>query len=102
MEYVEGVSLAQAIEEQHPLDPSDVAHWWLEMLGILEYLHGRVPSILHRDIKPSNIIIQPDGRPTLVDFGTSSTWVRRVRPAISMLWPRRSCTCSRDDRHAIS
>jgi hypothetical protein len=49
-------------------------HVFLELLGILEYLHGRVPPILHRDIKPSNIIVRPNGFPALVDFGS----VRRV------------------------
>ena len=74
MEYIEGVSLAQMIDEQRALDPADVMHWFLELLGILEHLHGRVPPILHRDIKPSNIIVRPDGFPALVDFGA----VRRV------------------------
>ena len=74
MEYIEGVSLALMIEERRALDPADVVHWFLELLGILEHLHGRVPPILHRDIKPSNIIVRPDGIPALVDFGS----VRRV------------------------
>ena len=74
MEYIEGRSLEAVIEEGQTLDPAGVVHLFLEMLGILEYLHGRVPPILHRDIKPSNIIIRPDGQPALVDFGS----VRRV------------------------
>lgn len=74
MEYVEGSSLAQLIQEQRTLDPAEVLHIIMELLGILEYLHGRMPPILHRDIKPSNIIVRPDGRPALVDFGA----VRRV------------------------
>ncbi len=74
MEYVEGVSLGQMIAEQRQLEPADVVHVFLELLGILDYLHGRVPPVLHRDIKPSNIILRPDGIPALVDFGS----VRRV------------------------
>jgi serine/threonine protein kinase len=74
MEYIEGTSLAQVIEEKRALDGSDVVHIFLELLGILDYLHGRVPPILHRDIKPSNIILRPNGFPALVDFGS----VRRV------------------------
>jgi serine/threonine protein kinase len=49
-------------------------HLFLELLGILDYLHSRVPPILHRDIKPANIIVRPNGFPALVDFGS----VRRV------------------------
>jgi predicted Ser/Thr protein kinase len=74
MEYVEGVSLGQMIGEQRQLESAEVVHVFLELLGILDYLHGRVPPVLHRDIKPSNIILRPDGTPALVDFGS----VRRV------------------------
>jgi serine/threonine protein kinase len=74
MEYVEGTSLAQIIDEKRSLDGADIVHLFLELLGILDYLHGRVPPILHRDIKPSNIILRPNGFPALVDFGS----VRRV------------------------
>ena len=74
MEYIEGTSLAQLIEEKRPLDGADVVNAFLELLGILDYLHSRVPPILHRDIKPSNIILRPNGFPALVDFGS----VRRV------------------------
>ena len=74
MEYIEGSSIARMIEERRQLDPAHVVHLFLEMLNVLEYLHGRVPPILHRDIKPANIIVRPDGLPTLVDFGS----VRRV------------------------
>ena len=74
MEYIEGTSLAQIIDERRALDGADVVHLFLELLGILDYLHGRVPPILHRDIKPSNIVVRPNGFPALVDFGS----VRRV------------------------
>ena len=70
MEYVEGESLAYMIEAKRSLDGSTVVHLFLELLGVLDYLHGRVPPILHRDIKPSNIIVRPNGFPALVDFGS--------------------------------
>ncbi|MGH7636762.1 MAG: serine/threonine protein kinase [Gemmatimonadaceae bacterium] len=74
MEYIEGSSLAQVIEEKRPMSTTDSMHLLLELLGILDYLHNRVPPILHRDIKPANIIVRPNGFPALVDFGS----VRRV------------------------
>jgi serine/threonine protein kinase len=70
MEYVEGTSLAERIASKRPLENAEVLHILLELLGILEYLHGRVPPILHRDIKPANIILRSSGFPALVDFGS--------------------------------
>jgi serine/threonine protein kinase len=69
MEFIEGVSLARMIEDRAVLDSTRVLDLLLELLGILDYLHGRVPPILHRDIKPSNVIVRPSGVPVLVDFG---------------------------------
>lgn len=76
MEYVEGTSLQAMIDAGQPLDPGEVLHLFLEMLGILEYLHGRVPPVLHRDIKPANVLVRPDGQPALVDFGSVRTALR--------------------------
>ncbi len=73
MDYVEGISLARLIE-QRQLDPERVVQIFVDLLDILDYLHGRVPPVLHRDIKPSNVILRPDGSAALVDFGS----VRRI------------------------
>jgi len=69
MEYIEGSSLAELIAERRHLEPADVLHLFVELLGVLEYLHTRVPPVLHRDIKPANLILRPDGTVALVDFG---------------------------------
>jgi serine/threonine protein kinase len=39
------------------------------LLGALEALHGQ--DVYHRDIAPDNIILLPDGRPILLDFGAA-------------------------------
>jgi serine/threonine protein kinase len=70
MEYIEGVSLQQAIDDRLEMDSADIVAMFLDQLTILEYLHGRVPPILHRDIKPTNIILRPNDQPALVDFGS--------------------------------
>jgi serine/threonine protein kinase len=47
-----------------------------DLLGVLSYLHGLSPPVLHRDLKPANLIVRPDGRLSLVDFGSA----REVKP----------------------
>jgi len=69
MEYIDGRSLASLIEEGPRPEQELLLHLFVELLGVLDYLHGRVPPVLHRDIKPSNVIVRDDGSPALVDFG---------------------------------
>jgi len=67
MELVEGTPLSQRLGR--PNDPAQLLDWLRQALTILEYLHGRAPPVIHRDIKPSNLIVRPDGRLCLLDFG---------------------------------
>jgi len=69
MEYIDGVSLEQTIADRRHVDPSEVLNLFNELLGVLDYLHTRMPPVLHRDIKPANVIVRNDGAPVLVDFG---------------------------------
>lgn len=67
MELVEGAPLSQRLGRAG--DPAELQRWLTAVLDILEYLHGRHPPVIHRDIKPSNLILRPDGRLVLIDFG---------------------------------
>jgi len=71
MEFVEGENLADALARHGgPLPERPVLLWADQVLDALEYLHGRQPNpIIHRDIKPGNIILTPQGKVKLVDFG---------------------------------
>jgi hypothetical protein len=69
MEYIEGSSFAELIEQRRHLEVDGILHLFIELLGVLDYLHTRVPPVLHRDIKPANLIVRPEGSPALVDFG---------------------------------
>lgn len=67
MELVEGTPLSHRLGR--PNDPRELADWLAQALALLEYLHSRQPPVIHRDIKPSNLILGPDGRLSLIDFG---------------------------------
>ena len=69
MEYIEGTSFEELIAERRHLEPELVLHLLVELLGVLDYLHTRVPPVLHRDIKPANLIVRVGDTPALVDFG---------------------------------
>ena len=68
-ELVSGNSLANWVEKGwHPTE-AEVKQFAIQILEILSYLHQLNPPIIHRDIKPENVILQPDGKIFLVDFG---------------------------------
>jgi serine/threonine protein kinase len=71
MKYIEGESLERRLERlERPLSEVDVIRSASEAVDALVYLHSRKPQpVIHRDIKPANIIIDPEERVWLVDFG---------------------------------
>jgi len=67
MEFVEGENLEQRLRRQGALDPAAVLSIALQVTAALDAAHRR--GIVHRDIKPHNILITPEGRVKVTDFG---------------------------------
>jgi serine/threonine protein kinase len=67
MEYVEGATLSQLIQQEGPLSEPRTAGIALQLLSILETAHAL--GIVHRDIKPANIMVNGRGQVKLADFG---------------------------------
>lgn len=68
MEKIEGENLREYIKQRGQPIEGDVALKWLhELVVILDRVHSQ--DIIHRDIKPNNIMLKPDGRLALIDFG---------------------------------
>ena len=69
MDYIPGPTLSTYIQQHAPLPSLEALNYALQLCDVLEYLHKQSPPIIFRDLKPSNIILSPDGRVMLVDFG---------------------------------
>jgi len=67
MQLVNGKSLRQLLDEQKRLSPDLTMHIGACMAAALDYAHHA--NLVHRDVKPGNILITPDGRVLLTDFG---------------------------------
>src|SRR5580692_5354882 len=66
MEYVEGVTLSQRLN-QSPLSYADSIAYLDQVLSALSYAHSK--GVVHRDIKPANMIVTPQQVTKLMDFG---------------------------------
>ena len=69
-ELAPGRSLFSLIESGWRTTEDQIKDIAIQILETLIYLHNLSPPIIHRDIKPQNIILQDDGRVSLVDFGS--------------------------------
>ncbi|HEX6518726.1 MAG TPA: serine/threonine-protein kinase [Streptosporangiaceae bacterium] len=67
MELLPYRSLRDAIVQDGPLSPVEAARVGLGVLTALYAAHSA--GVLHRDVKPANIVLGPEGRVILTDFG---------------------------------
>jgi serine/threonine protein kinase len=70
MPYYAGITLAQHLKQAtRPPDEDWLRGLLVQLLQVLEVLHAA--QCLHRDIAPDNVLMLPDGRPLLLDFGAA-------------------------------
>jgi len=67
MEYIEGMTLKEYIEERAPLSHQQAAEIGMQLCDALFYSHSH--QLIHRDIKPQNILMTADGTIKVTDFG---------------------------------
>lgn len=73
IDWIEGPTLASVLDRQgRPgLPPRSVLGWIDKIAAVLDHLHAHTPAVVHGDVNPANVILRPDGRLALVDFGLS-------------------------------
>ena len=73
MEYVEGVSLKEYLQNNVPLEEDEALELLYQITEIVAYLHQQKGIVAHRDLKPANFVMAKDGSLHLLDFGTALT-----------------------------
>ena len=69
MELVDSPSLSKLVADQGPMAPSRVAKVGLDVLSALTAAHE--VGVVHRDVKPANVMVLPNDRAKLADFGVA-------------------------------
>jgi serine/threonine protein kinase len=70
MAYIEGQSLAEALEAGQSFTPTQTAMLVRKVALAMQEAHAQ--GVIHRDLKPSNILLRPNGEPMVMDFGLAS------------------------------
>jgi serine/threonine-protein kinase len=69
LDYIEGEPLRKRLRREGPLPIEQVIDWGRQLAEALAYLHSL--GVVHRDLKPENVLVTPDNRLVINDFGTA-------------------------------
>ncbi len=83
MEYLEGKTLKQLLIERGPTPIRVAIDYARQILAALDFAHRH--GIVHRDIKPHNVIVAPDGRLKVTDFGIARSGTSQMTEAGSIV-----------------
>lgn len=67
MEYIDGITLKDYIDNVGTLGWKEAAHYTKQVLSALSHAHEK--QVIHRDVKPQNMMLLPDGKVKVTDFG---------------------------------
>ena len=70
MEYIEGNTLTSIIANKRTISMNDILFIGAQVSSGLQAAHSK--GLVHRDIKPGNIMITPEGKVKVTDFGIVS------------------------------
>ena len=75
LEFIEGQNLDNILEaRRQPFAPEEAVDLALQICDVLAYLHAHNPPVIFRDMKPGNVMLRPDGRVMVIDFGIAKVF----------------------------
>ena len=83
MEYLEGITLKQYLRENQRIAPEDLIELLVPLIEALDEIHSQ--GLIHRDISPDNIMVLPDGRIKLMDFGAARDYTEFGEKSLSIV-----------------
>lgn len=95
MEYIEGLTLSEYIQKNHPLDVDTILNFINQIINGIKHAHDT--KIVHRDIKPQNILVDKNQTLKILDFGiakalseTTMTETNHVLGTVQYLSPEQA------------
>ncbi|MCR5484000.1 MAG: Stk1 family PASTA domain-containing Ser/Thr kinase [Clostridiales bacterium] len=82
MEYVEGITLKEYIEQQGRINWKESVYFVTQILRALQHAHDK--GVVHRDIKPQNIMLLENGTIKVTDFGIARFSMSETRTMTDM------------------
>jgi serine/threonine-protein kinase len=83
MEYLEGQTLKELLVSRGPTPVRVAIDYTRQILSALDFAHRH--GVVHRDIKPHNIVVAPDGRLKVTDFGIARSGSSQMTEAGSII-----------------
>ncbi|PXW82657.1 serine/threonine protein kinase [Nitrosomonas sp. Nm84] len=86
MPFYQGITLKEKIRNtDKPPDEKWLKDLLFQLLDALSVLHKDKPPCLHRDISPDNILILPEGRALLLDFGAARRVISDMTQSLTVI-----------------
>jgi len=88
LEKIPGTDLGETLRMGDlKIDEARARDWAIQLARILRYLHAQAPPVIYRDMKPANVILRPDGKLVLVDFGATRVLTGAPRDTVALGTP---------------
>ncbi len=100
MEYLEGRTLKQLLQDEGPLPPDRAIDIVIQVLRAARFAHQR--GVIHRDIKPHNVIVDDEGRAKVTDFGIARAGASDMTETGSIMGTAQYLSPEQAQGHAVS